>query len=241
MLLRVIDFECTGLKPPEAAICEIGWTDVRTSESDPAEVGDAQSMLVNPGHPIPPAARGVHHISDRDVRDAPPPGQAVIALMQSGSDGRAPDVFVAHNAAYDQQFFGGGAIPWICTRKVAFRLWPEAPDHKNQTLRYWLNVDAQYEFDSRQAMPSHRAGPDTYVTAHLILKALELTTVEQMIEWTRQPSLLPGAIHFGKHKGTPWSQVDPSYLEWLLKQVDMDPDVKCTARHWLSRRRADDR
>jgi len=43
-------------------------------------------------------------------------------------------------------------------------------------------------------------------------------------------------------RGTPWSRVDISYLDWIVyKATDMDEDVKFTARYWLNRRRADDR
>ena len=56
-----------------------------------------------------------------------------------------------------------------------------------------------------------------------------------------KPSLLPGAIHFSKHKGTPWSKLDSGFLAWCLRQPDMDTDVKFTARYWLNRRRSDDR
>jgi exodeoxyribonuclease X len=239
-LIRVIDFETTGLKPPEAAICEIGWTDILL-DTDLAGQTDwtlngPQYLYVDPGRPIPPEARAVHHISDRDVAGEIPPDVGLQTLMRGD-----PEVFVAHNSLYDRQFFGGGDTPWICTRKVAMRLWPEAPNQQNQTLRYYLDIDGQYDFQPDRASPPHRAGPDTYVTAHLILKALEATTISQMVEWTNQPSLLPGAIQFGKHRGTPWSRVDRSYLDWIVKQVDMDVDVKFTARHWLNRRRSDDR
>jgi exodeoxyribonuclease X len=246
-LIRVIDFETTGVEPPKAAICQVGKCDVHVEDAKCIETREAgyvtriafpYSMFVNPGHPIPPEARGVHHIRDRDIAEAPPVDAGVKMLMET--DGR-PDAFVAHNAKFERQFFEGGGIPWIDTYKVAFRLWPEAPNHQNQTLRYVLDIDSRHDFQTELALPAHRAGPDAYVTAHILAVALEHTTVEQMIEWSNQPSLLPGSIHFGKHKGTAWSQVVPSYLDWICKQDNMDADVKFTARHWLNRRRSDDR
>jgi exodeoxyribonuclease X len=153
-----------------------------------------------------------------------------------------PDAFVAHHAEFDKQFFDGDGMPWICTRKVAMRLWPTAPNFKNQTLRYVLGLDEDPGFDSFEAMPPHRAGPDSYVTAHLLARALKAASVAQLIEWSNQPALLPGAIAFGKHRGTPWEKVEPSYLEWIVHGAkEMDADVKFTARHWLERRLADAR
>jgi exodeoxyribonuclease X len=218
--------------PPDAAVCEVGWCQVRTYADEPAEIGDPLGMLVNPNRPMPPEARAIHHIGDSDLADSPAIETGFLALF-SGE----PDVFAAHNCAFERSFFTGGATPWICTLKVARRLWPDSPSHSNQCLRYFLGV----QIDEALAMPPHRAAPDAYVTAAILLEALKHTTVEQMIEWTSQPSLLPGAINFGKHKGVLWSQCDPSYLDWMARQPDMDEDKVFTAKYWLTRRRNDDR
>jgi exodeoxyribonuclease X len=234
MLIRILDFETTGLTPQDA-ICEVGWCDVQI-RGNGATVDLPEAMFINPGRPIPPQARGVHHIGDAEVAGAPSIEAGFKRLMAG-----PPDIFCAHQMGFERGYFSGGAVPWICTRKVSMRLWPEAPDHKNQTLRYFLNLDLDELFNPKQAMPPHRAAPDSYVTSWLFCEALKHATVEQMIAWTNQPSLLPGAIHFGKHKGTPWPQVDPTYLVWMLKQTDMDEDARFTAQHWLNRRRSDDR
>jgi exodeoxyribonuclease X len=231
MKLRVIDFETDGV-PPDARICEVGHCDVRTYDNDPPEVGDPVSMLIHTGRPMPPDARAVHHIAEADLVDAMPVEKGLLALRHG-----EPSVFVAHHAAFEKQLFTGGETPWICTLKVARRLWPESPSHSNQCLRYYLNL----ALDGALAMPPHRAAPDAYVTAFILVEAIKLASIDQMIEWTSQPSLLPGAINFGKHKGTPWPQVDTGYLEWIGRQADMDEDVKFTAKHWLDRRRVDNR
>lgn len=231
MKLRVIDFETDGM-PPDARICELGYCDVRTYESDPAEIGDPVGMLIHTGRPMPADARAIHHISGADLVDAAPV-ERVWTTLREGD----PSVFVAHQAAFERALFTGGETPWICTLKVARRLWPECPAHSNQCLRYHLNLD----LDDALATPAHRAAPDAYVTAAILLEALKLTTIEQMIAWSNQPSLLPGAIAFGKHKGAPWSQVDSGYLHWIIKAPDMDEDKVFTAKHWLDRRRNDDR
>lgn len=242
MLLRVLDFETTGMDPSEgAAVCQLGMTDVWVPEEGaPPTISPPFAMFIDPGHPMPPEVQGIHHISDKNCIGAPSADEGFKLLTASNGKG-TPRAFVAHQAEFDRKFFPTAPAPWICTRKVAMRIWPEAPNHKNQTLRYWLRCDDQSNFEPWNAMPPHRAGPDTYVTAHLLYRALAECTVEEMIRWTNEPSLLPGAIHFGKHKGTPWSQVDPSYLDWIVtKAGDMDADVVFTARHWL-RRHHDDR
>lgn len=227
MLLRVIDFETTGL-PPDAAVCEVGWTDLTVRDDATISVGRPHFMLVQPNRPMPPEARAVHHISDADLVGAPAIETGFIKIGAG-----AVDAFVAHNAQFERQFFTGGQRPRICTRKVAMRLWPESPNHQNQTLRYYIGIgegDDDFDLD---AHPPHRAGPDTFVTAHILAAALKLATVEQMIEWTSKPSLLPSPMRFGKHRGKRWDEAPRDYLDWIVRKSDMDEDTKFTAKHYL--------
>lgn len=230
MLIRVIDFETTG-EPPGAAVCEVGWCDVNTpADGGPATIAEPKAMLVNPHRTMPANARGVHHISDEDLAGAPEISTGFLTLALE-----CPHIFVAHNAKFEQQFWTGGGAGWICTRKVAMRLWPDAPDHKNQTLRYHLGIDELcLDFEPTLATPPHRAGPDAYVTAFIFVEALKLATVEQMRDWTDKPSLLPGVMRFGKHKGVSWSMAPPDYLSWIVHKSDMDEDTKFTAKHYLN-------
>ena len=39
-----------------------------------------------------------------------------------------------------------------------------------------------------------------------------------------------------KHKGVAWSDCEPDYLRWIVRQPDMDEDKKFTAKHWLEKR-----
>jgi len=226
MLLRVIDFETDGM-PPDARLCEVGWCDVRTYDDDPAEIGDPIGVLVNPNRPMPPEARAIHHISDADLVGAPEIGAGLMKLSAG-----EPDIFVAHNAKFEQEFYTGGGKPWICTLKVARRIWPECPNHTNQCLRYWLGI----ELEDALAMPPHRAAPDAYVTAHILLAMIQHASFEQMIEWSSAPSLLP-RVTFGKYRGQDWSALPPDYLSWLVNKSDMDVDTKFTAKHHLDQRR----
>lgn len=227
MIIRVIDFETTGM-PPDAAVCEIGWCSVRTYDDprDPPEVGDPRALLVDPKRPMPVEARAIHHISDRDLAGA---ADAARVFMEFTAG--EPGAFAAHNATFERAFFAGGDTPWICTLKVARRLWPECPSHSNQCLRYFLGL----ELEDRDAMPPHRAGPDAFVTAHILRVALGLASVADMIAWTSEPSLLP-RINFGKHRGKKWHEAPRDYLEWIVSKSDLDADVKFTAKQSLKDR-----
>ncbi len=89
-----------------------------------------------------------------------------------------------------------------------------------------------------EAQPAHRAGPDAYVTAHILKALLERTTVEEMIEWTKLPRLLPRCT-IGKFRGMTWDKVEQGFLSWMTKQPDMDSDLIWNARRELNRRDAE--
>ncbi|MDA5627841.1 MULTISPECIES: hypothetical protein [Agrobacterium] len=232
MKFRVIDFETTGKIEDKAAgkpvgVVEVGWTDV----SETGHVFKPQSRLVNPHLPIPPEARGVHHISEAMLEDALRVDEAFKLLM---TDMQPRDYFVAHHAAYERAFFGGGGLPWVCTMVCAKHLWEDAPDYKNQTLRYWLDVDQFFEWPEL-AMPPHRAGPDSYVTAHILSRMLLMKEPASLVTLTNT-IVLQKRVMFSKHKGQLWSEMDRGFLEWVLDPAkDFDPEVKATARHWLNR------
>lgn len=222
-IVRVIDIETTGFPDEQpAGICEVGWVDVTIRENGAHSIGEVESSLCHPGMPIPPVASAVHHIVDEDVADAPTQDE-VVARAMSGAD-----YFVAHNARFEQAFLGGDK--WICTYKVALRLFQDLDSHSNQALRYLLKLPV----DRKVAHLAHRAGPDAYVTAHLFCHMLKLTTGRQMFEWSLSPALQI-KVGFGKHFGKRWNDLAveaPDYLQWVLQQ-DFDEDVRYTASYWL--------
>lgn len=221
MIMRCIDFETTGLPTPDDkhAIVEIGWCDL----ADDFEVGEPQSILCNPGRPISHEAMAVHHITDEDVADAV--GDASVL----GS----PTYFVAHNADYERQFFTT-SVPLLCTYKVALRMWPDAPSHSLQFLRYHLGLPVSREIASM----AHRAGPDAYVCAHLMRRIMndDRASIDDMVRWSSGHALLP-RCPMGKHRGKKWEDVPTDYLDWIVnKAPDMDAAIKANAKHHLKAR-----
>lgn len=229
--IRVIDFETTGI-PTETeshALVEVAYCDLVQSPAG-WRVETPVAVLVNPGRSIPVEAMAVHHIRDRDVADAPGPDRAFMALTD-GADG-----YCAHNIDFEHKFFSGGESPWICTFKCALRVWPDAPSHSNQALRYFLGLDDHEDFETERAMPPHRAGPDTYVTAFILRELIDQAPIEDLVRWSSGPALL-AKVGFGKHRGKRWSElaaIDRSYLEWIVEKSGMDDrDVRATAKHYL--------
>ena len=180
MLLRVVDIETTGQAPPAENI-EFGRVDVRRAESE-WQIGRPMARLYRPLNGIPPETMAVHHITEMDMKPDTPVCTADRLRLAVWS-GDAPDGLVAHNSSFEQMFIAEDvtdALPWICTYKVALHVWPDAPRHSNQVLRYWRNL----VLDPALAMPPHRASPDAYVTACLLVELLRHATVDQMVAWT---------------------------------------------------------
>ena len=232
MRLRVIDIETTGQAPP-AEIIEFGRVDV-TGQGDGAwRTEKPFARLYRPLHGIPPETMAVHHLTEAIIGPGAPvcDDERLRAAVWAGG---APDVLVAHNSEFEQMFVPAAItdpLPWICTYKAALRVWPEAPRHSNQVLRYWRGLS----LDAALAMPPHRAAPDAYVTAQLLIELLKSASVEEMVAWTKEPRLLP-TIPFGKHRGVKWADAPMDYLEWVARQGDMDADVVWNARREIARR-----
>lgn len=222
-IIRVIDFETTGMGP-DAQVCEAAFTDL-----------DLPDLTIQPTiswlcsvDALPPEVRAVHHIRMVDLVGRRPFQPHEMHCAQAA-------YFAAHNAEFEQQFINPG-LPWICTYKAALRVWPDAPSHSNGALRYWLEDQGKIELDHLLTQPAHRAGPDTYVTAG-ILSALinEGIAPATMADWTLEPRLLPRCT-IGKFRNKPWAEVEYGFLDWMLRQADMEADLKWNAQRELDRR-----
>lgn len=230
--IRVIDFETSAMEPPEAKVIEVGTCDL-TNDFVGWTVREPTSYLCGGVTSIEPGARAAHHISLDDLAGRDP---FVPRDMQGEADESGVVVFAAHNAEFETKFFAP-TIPIICTYKAALRIWPDAPSHSNGALRYWLEDQGLVSLDRDLSMPAHRAGPDAYVTAHLLKALLVATTAKQMAAWTKEPRLLP-RCPIGKFRGKPWEEVEGGFLQWMTNQADMEADLKWNANHELQRRRA---
>lgn len=226
MIIRCIDFETTGIPSEDDphAIVEIGICDLDIHDVTGETFVDApKDTLCHPGRPIPHEAMAVHHITDAMVASA----TGTVAFIGNA------DYFAAHNADYEDKFFKVPGL-LICTWKVALRLWPDAPSHSLQFLRYHLALPTKGIF----AEPPHRAGPDAYLCALLLERIVKEKRcgLEDMARWSNGHALLPRCPLF-KHKGKKWADVPTDYLDWIVnKPNDVGADVKANAKLHLKER-----
>ncbi|TCU34052.1 hypothetical protein [Rhizobium azibense] len=251
MKIRVYDLE-SGPDPDDLSngIIEIGWTDVICTETDllghPCEwvVGETKSALIDPINQIPYETSGIHHLVDSDVAGASKWDDVVAPLF---TEEETADIvaYAAHNIEMEQKFLTSdltGSKPWICTFQCALHLYPQATSHANQAIRYMLNPDG---LDRDRAHPAHRAGPDSYVTAHTLAVMLnDGNTGRHLAKLTQEPALLYWCKH-RRHrdengKPVPWTAVDSGYLRWMFGK-DFSKNEFHTVSYILDQREIDQR
>jgi exodeoxyribonuclease X len=233
--LRVIDLETTGQNFGNGGVVEIGWQDLQPDSAGQWQLTTSGAMLVDPRISISPETSAIHHITDEDVVGAPLWHEAAERILRATPPQRFL-ALAAHRAAFEQRWctpaFTGG-VPWICTYKCALRVWPEAPTHSNQGLRYWRRPEGLHRATS---LPAHRAGPDAYVTAHHLRDMLAVAGVAQLLAWSAEPALLP-RVPFGVNRGRRWEELDEAALERILGgEAGGNIDVMFSARIERARR-----
>ena len=228
----VLDTETTDMDPETSGIVEIAGISRDVN-------GDllTYSALCNPGIPIGVEAMAVHHLQDNMLKEALTPkeamGEMLLRLLE-GVDEEEVVPLVAHNAEFDRGFIAkisdafADKSGWICTYRCAMHLWPDAPKHSNQVLRYWLGL----ELDLPEDLHPHRALYDVIVTEGILKRMLNLRSLDELVALSQEPILLK-TVRFGKHKGAEWANLPADYLRWILKQPDFDSDSRNTAMHYL--------
>jgi exodeoxyribonuclease X len=232
-VIRVIDLETTGSRPSDSGVVEIGWQDVLVSEGPPILLGPPGALLVDPGVPISPQTAAIHHIIDEDVAGSPAWLEAAARILRPEDPGLHIEAFAAHRASFEQRWCTDrltGGQPWICTYKSALRIWPDAPSHSNQSLRYWRKPAG---LDRATGMPAHRAGPDAYVTAHHLRDMIEAAGLAALLEWSAEPALFV-RVPYGPERGQRFDALDEATLDRLA--AASGSDIAFSARTEKTRR-----
>ena len=162
--LAVIDFETTGATPAQGARA----TEVAICLLEGGRIVERFSSLMNAGVHIPAFITQLTGISNAMLAQAPP----AQAVMREAAAFVGDRPLVAHNAAFDRQFWRAELAQcglqaehaFACTVLLSRRLYPEAPNHKLGTLAEW--------FDLPTTGRAHRALADAEVTAHLLARIL---------------------------------------------------------------------
>jgi DNA polymerase III subunit epsilon len=161
--LIVLDFETTGLRAEDGdRITEVGLVRI-----EDGAITQRYQSLVNCDTRVPDYITVYTGITQRMVDGAPP----VTQVLREVADFIGETPVVAHNAAFDQRFFvrecrrqriGVVIEPFICSLRLARRVYPEFPSHALGALTRELQL--------RSCGAAHRAAADAEVTAELMLR-----------------------------------------------------------------------
>ncbi|WP_347455664.1 putative quorum-sensing-regulated virulence factor [Acinetobacter thermotolerans] len=169
--------------------------------------------------PISLGAMAVHHILPSDIE-----GRPDCRTFKLGSDVK---ILIGHNVDYDirvlKQCDPSIKIQGICTLALARSVWPELDSHTLGALYYHVMPDKQEA--RRHLRSAHSARADIYFTGVIlkhIVKALGIKDMKSLFLMS-EGARLPKIMTFGKYKGTALNELPPEYVEWLLKQDNLDP------------------
>ncbi|AOA57652.1 putative quorum-sensing-regulated virulence factor [Acinetobacter larvae] len=169
------------------------------------------------------AAMAVHHILASDLVGQP-----------SYNSFRLPSetqYIIGHNVDYDIRAIercGVNTQPLkaICTLALARKVWPDAEAHNISALIYQISQGSEQA--RHMLRGAHRADADIILTANIlmhIVHELGIEDIEQLYQASEQ-ARIPSTMSFGKHRGTAIAELPADYIQWLLKQDELDPYLR---------------
>ncbi|MND71372.1 Exodeoxyribonuclease 10 [compost metagenome] len=180
-------------------------------------------QLYRVDEPISYAAMAVHHILESELVDQP--HYTSFSLPQDTT------YIIGHNIDYDIRALEKcgvdiSKIKAICTLALARLVWPDAEAHNISALIYMITKGSAKARD--MIKKAHRADMDIILTANILMHEihhLKIQTIEELYT-ASEDARIPRTINFGKHRGTAIADLPADYMQWLLRQEDLDPYLR---------------
>lgn len=180
-------------------------------------------QLYSVDEPISFAAMAVHHILESDLVGQP--HYTTFKLPE------ATQYIIGHNIDYDIRALEKcgtdvSQIKAICTLALARSVWPDAEAHNISALIYMISKGS--EKAREMIKKAHRADMDIILTANILMHVvhhLKINTLEQLFT-ASENARIPRVINFGKHRGTAIAELPTDYIQWLMRQEDLDPYLR---------------
>lgn len=218
----VADTETTGVDETAKA-CEIGWVEI----DEDFNILEKVESIIDPQCLIPPGASAVHGLTNADCESYP-----TIEEFFSEKDPTCyghkiedPVVLIGHRISFDVRFLSPyftNIQQEFCTLRWLRKIYPEMDNHQLSTAIFALNLP--------RSEGAHRVMADVMTAYHLAQHLCERTGMglRQIAQASAEPMLMR-KMPFGKHKDSLFSDVPPSYLKWMLREMkDLDMDIKHT-------------
>lgn len=173
--------------------------------------------------PISYAAMAVHHILESDLIDQP-----------HYTSFRLPEetvYIIGHNIDYDIRTIqkcgvDTSNIKAICTLALARLVWPDAEAHNISALIYMISKGSEKARD--MIKKAHRADMDIILTANILMHIVHHLQIDSIdaLYTASEAARIPRVMNFGKHRGTAIADLPNDYIQWLLRQDELDPYLR---------------
>lgn len=181
--------------------------------------------------PMQLSAMAVHHILPQDLYGKP-----------HFSTFRLPAetvYIIGHNIHYDVEAIqrcgqDTSTLREICTLALARMIWQNLDSYNLSALSYFISDD--WAATRQMLRNAHNAQTDILLTAKLlahIVKSQNITSVEQLWQLS-QLARIPKTMPFGKYRGQPLETVPIDYIQWLLRQDNLEPNLREALENQLS-------
>ncbi|QSG83696.1 putative quorum-sensing-regulated virulence factor [Acinetobacter indicus] len=173
--------------------------------------------------PISYAAMAVHHILESDLIDQP--HYTSFCLPEETL------YIIGHNIDYDIRAIqkcgvDTSHIKAICTLALARLVWPDVEAHNISALIYMISKGSEKARD--MIKKAHRADMDIILTANILMHIvhhLQIDSIEALYA-ASEDARIPRVMSFGKHRGTAITDLPNDYIQWLLRQDELDPYLR---------------
>lgn len=235
----VADTETTGVESEDDII--------ELSASLPESASDDIDTMVNytqrykPLKDVPPEASAVHFITTDELKDC---GSYKDDLKNIDIIFGSRQYYIGHNVQFDRRMMTDNEYKyrnsvsqylkddnkWICTLRLAKKLFAEDKDYANLTLSYlWFKLGCD-KTASRKII-AHSAKDDVFMCCQVLIKMIEVAIQRghidpnsdigpQVVNFCNMPMRYT-VMPFGKHKGEPMHLVPLNYIEWMIKNSDI--------------------
>jgi len=180
-------------------------------------------QLYTVDEPISFAAMAVHHILESDLEGMP--HYSTFSLPSETI------YIIGHNIDYDIRALekcgvDSSNIKAICTLALARRVWPDAEAHNISALIYMISKGS--EKAREMIRKAHRADMDIILTANILMHIVHQLNIGSMeaLFAASEDARIPRSINFGKHRGTAIADLPADYVQWLMRQEDLDPYLR---------------
>jgi len=165
----------------------------------------------------------VHHILESDLVGQPFYNEFQLPTQTT--------YIIGHNVDYDIAAIARCGVDVsqlkpICTLALARHVWENAEAHNISALIYLISKGSDKAREMLKG--AHRADADIILTANIlmhIIHQLNIQDIEQLYVASEQ-ARIPKSITFGKHKGTAIQDLPADYIQWLMRQEDLDPYLR---------------